>query len=348
MRRILLPLEQTDRSLKALHYFRKHYGPEEAGVILLMVDETLPYSAKLEEEEKALAIIEEKLSLIKSFLEGYDVVTKAAVGKAGQRIVKVAREYGASVIAMTKSSQPDMLNQIGRTAEYVLLNAPCNVVIVSENRDSSEYRGLVYTKAQSVVNLRGQIGNKQSECLLPSVDTDCIYHISVTVGKVRFFHTVYNPETCNWDMPPADDQCASVDIAAGEEADILVKAGCVDGKADRIRIVNRGMKDEAVFSYMITAAETAETTDYEPTEKAVNEEVCEAYAPAEAACAEEASCEAGNAFIRPEWDEEAFIAEVWEVDLGDFDMMKAFKADVGYAADEDAAAMETLNLIWDE
>lgn len=347
MRRILLPLEQTDRSLKALQYFRKHYSPEEAGVILLMVDETLPYSAKVEEEEKALEIVEQKLSLIKSFLEGYDVVTKAAVGKAGQRIVKVAREYGASVIAMTKSSQPDMLNQLGRTAEYVLLNAPCNVVIVSENRDSSEYRGLVYTKAQSVVNLRGQIGNKQSECLLPSVDADCIYHISVTVGKVRFFHTVYNPETCNWDMPPADGQYASVDIAAGEEADILVKAGSVEGKADRIRIVNRGMKDEAVFSYMITAAEPEEESVEEPMEDAVNEAACEAQIPAES-CAEEALREEELAFIRPEWDEDAFLAEVWEIDLGDFDMMKAFKADVGYASDDDVAAMETLNLIWDE
>lgn len=255
MRKILLPLEQTERSLKALQYFKKHYGPSDAGAIIVMVDESIPYSAKKEEEDEAIRRIEEKLDIIKSFLDGYDVVTKAAVGKAGSRIVKIAREYGASVIAMTKSSRPDMLNQLGRTAEHVILNAPCNVVIVNEVKDNGAYKGLVYTKAQSIVNLRGQIGNKQSECLLPSVEVDCNYHIEVTVGKVRFFHTSYNSETCNWDLPPAEGQVASVDVAAGESVDIRVNAGSNEGKADRIRIVNRGIKDEAVFSYRITPLE---------------------------------------------------------------------------------------------
>jgi len=339
MRRILLPLEQTDRSLKALQYFRKHYSPEDAGVVVLMVDESLPYSAKVEEEEAALAVIEEKLALIRSFLEGYDVVTKAAVGKAGQRIVKTAREYGVSNIAMTKSSKPDMLNQIGRTTEYVLMNSPCNVVIVCENKDSSEYRGLIYTKAQSVVNLRGQIGDKQSECLLPSVAVDCNYHIAVSVGKVRFFHTVYNPDTCNWDMPPADDQLASVDVAAGETADILVKAGSVEGKADRISIVNRGIRDEAVFNYRITPFEQSEGL-FEEEEEA---------AAAVTEPATEEKQEYYFVFERPEWDADAYIAEVWEMDLGDFDLLEDFQSDIGYVPDEIISAVETETYLkWEE
>ena len=44
------------------------------------------------------------------------------------------------------------------------------------------------------------------------------------------------------------------DIVAGESVDILVKADSTDGKADRIRIVNRDMKKEAVFTFRITAA----------------------------------------------------------------------------------------------
>jgi len=271
MRRILLPLEQTDRSLKALQYFRKHYSPEEAAVVLLMVDESLGYSAKQEEEEAALKRLEEKLELLQNFLKGYEVYCKADLGKAGQRIVKCAREYEVSLIAMTKSSKEDMLSQIGRTTQYVLINAPCNVCIVSETRDSSEYRGLVYTKAKSVVNLRGQIGDKQSECMLPSVAADCNYHFDVTVGKVRFYHTAYNPNTGNWDTPPADDQQASVDIAAGESVDVLVKMGSVDGKADRIRIVNRGMKQEAVFSYIITPINPSEREELPAVEELVEE-----------------------------------------------------------------------------
>lgn len=256
MKRILLPLEETTRSLVALQYVKKYYSPEEAEIYALMVDETMDFTSKPEEITKASAELETKLQLIKTALAGYKFTGIANVGKAGQRIVKCAREHGIDVIVMTKSSQADMLSMVGKTTEYVLVNAPCNVLVVCENRvDAGEYRGLVYKKAESVVNLRGQIGDKQSECLLPSVKVDCIYHIDVTVGKVRFFHTAYNPETRNWDDPPKDGQEACIDIAAGESIDILVKAASIEGKSDRIRIVNRGMKQEAVFTYKITAAE---------------------------------------------------------------------------------------------
>ncbi|MBQ0040501.1 MAG: universal stress protein [Clostridiales bacterium] len=262
MRKIVLPLVETERSLLALQYVKKHFSPTQAEIIIVMVDESLAISATRDDEAAAQAVIDQKLELIAKVLDGYQVVTKGYVGKAGPCIVKTAREYNADYIVMTKSAQPDMLSMVGRTTDYVLNNAYCNVLIVSENKlNAGEYKGLIYKKASAVVNLRGQIGDKQSECLLPSVDADCNYHFEVTVGKIRFFHTAYNPETSNWDMPPSGDQIASIDVAAGETADLLVKANSVDGKADRIRIINRGMKQEAVFSYKITAAEAPEPLD---------------------------------------------------------------------------------------
>ena len=257
MKKIILPLEDTARSLLALQYVKKNYSPEEAELHLVMVDEehdTLTIRSA-DEDEKYLVSLNQKLDLIKSSLNEYTVTGQTYLGKPGPRIVKAAREVSADMIVMTKSSKDDMLSMVGKTTEYVLNNAPCSVLVVCENKvQEGEYRGLVYKKAQSTVNLRGQIGDKQSECLLPSVDADCFYEISVTVGKVRFFHTAYNPETKNWDLPPEHNQKASEDIAAGETQKILVKAGSNDGKADRIRIVNRGMKQEAVFTYKITRA----------------------------------------------------------------------------------------------
>lgn len=259
MRKIVLPLVETERSLLALQYVKKHFSSNQVEIILVMADESLPITATRDDEEQALSTLEQKLQLITAVLKNYQVITKGCLGKAGQNIVKIAKEYNADYIIMTKSAQPDMLSMIGKTADYVINNASCNVLIVSENKTSSgEYKGLIYKKAQAVVNLRGQIGDKQSECLLPSVDADCNYHFDVTVGKIRFFHTTYNPETSNWDLPPSGEQLASIDVAAGETADILVKANSVDGKADRIRIINRGMKQEAVFSYKITAAAAPE------------------------------------------------------------------------------------------
>ncbi len=277
MKKILLPLEDTERSLKALHYTKKNYPPSDAELVLMMVDERLGYSVKSEAEAQALKEIDEKLELIAQTLEDYKVSTVSAVGKAGIRITRTARETGADLIVMTKSSKADMLSSIGTTTEYVINNAPCDVVIVSEAANSrNEYRGLVYRTANGLVNLRGQLGDKQSECLLPSVNQDCIYHIDVTVGKVRFFHTAYNPDTRNWDLPPKPGQEVTLDIAAGESRDILVKADSTDGKADRIRIVNRDMKKEAVFSFNINAAEKDENgepkkPEPEETKEEINE-----------------------------------------------------------------------------
>lgn len=257
MKRILLPLDETERSFKALEYVGKHYKPEETEVVLMMVDESQTYTINPEAEAAALEAVQSKLDEIKESeqLAGFHVITKADTGKAGLKITRAARQYGAQHIVMTRSSKDDMLNCIGSTAEYVINNAPCHVLIVSENTQSKEeYRGLVYRTASSIVNLRGTLGNKQSECLLPSVNVDCIYHFDVTVGKIRFMHTAFNPETRSWDLPPAPGQPVTLDITAGESVDIFVKADSNDGKADRIRIVNRDMKKEAVFNYKIFAA----------------------------------------------------------------------------------------------
>ena len=254
MKKILLPLEETDRSLKALHYVTSHYTPEDAEIILMMVDDSMEYTVRSEAEEAQQALVD-KLEVIKSSLEGYKVTVKPDLGKPGVKIVRAVRELGADCVVMTKSSKDDMMSSIGSTAEYVINNSPCDVIIVSEivnKRD--EYRGLVYKTATALVTLRGLLGNKQSECLLPSVNVDCNYHFDVTVGKVRFFHTAYNPETRNWDRLPMEGQEVTRDIVAGEEVDILVKADSTDGKADRIRLVNRDMRNEAVFTYRITAA----------------------------------------------------------------------------------------------
>lgn len=259
MKKILLPLEETDRSLKALHYVSRNYTPDDAELVLMMVDESLGYTVRTDAEDEALRSLDEKLEVIASILDGYKVTARSAVGKAGVRITRTARETGCDTIVMSKSSKDDMLSSIGTTAEYVINNAPCDVVIVSEARNSrNEYRGLVYKTASASVTLWGQLGDKQSECLLPSVNVDCIYHIEMTVGKIRFFHTAYNPDTRNWDLPPVPGQEVTRDIVAGETADILVKADSTDGKADRIRIVNRDMKKEAVFTYRISAAPKAE------------------------------------------------------------------------------------------
>lgn len=253
MRRILLPIEETTRSLMVIPELKKNYSPKEYEIVLLMVDEKIDYTAGRGKSERAIEQLEQKLELVESALDDYYIIKCAEVGKAGQKIVKCARDYGADLIIMTKSAKEDMKDTLGRTTEYVVSHAACNVLIVSEEKNAdNEYRGLVYKKAEANVNLRGRLSLKQSECLIPSVSSDCIYNIGVTRGKIRFLHNSYNRDTRNWDLPPKLGDEEVRDIVAGESVSITVRANSVNGKADRIRIINRNMKTEAVFSYRIT------------------------------------------------------------------------------------------------
>ena len=253
MKRLLLPLDESMKSLESLNYAREHYSPEEYELVLIMVDESIDYTASRDKAERTFAELERKLDIVKESITEFTVHTRAEVGKAGPRIVKCARECGAEAIAMTRFSSYENRYSVGKTTEYVLVNAPCNVIIVCEEKPRGEFTGLIYRKAEATVNLRGKLSVKQSECLIPSVSSDCIYHIEVIRGRIRFIHKSYNPETGNWDQDPRLGQPSSYDIAAGQRVSIPVKACSVEGKADRIRISNRNMKTEAVFKYRIVA-----------------------------------------------------------------------------------------------
>ena len=67
---------------------------------------------------------------------------------------------------------------------------------------------------------------------------------------MRFLHRSYNPETREWDLPPENGDEEVTDISTGETMEIPVNAGNGD-VIDRIRVVNRNMKTEAVFHYQI-------------------------------------------------------------------------------------------------
>lgn len=253
MKRLLLPFDESIRSLASISFVKSHFLPKDYELVIMMVDESIDYTAPKEREERAFNELYRKLDLIKESIPEFTVHTRAEVGKAGPRVVKCARECGAELIAMTRSSSDDNRFAIGKTTEYVLINAPCNVVVVSEEKPRGEFKGLVYRKAEATVNLRGSLSLKQSECLIPSVSSDCIYNIEVIRGRIRFSHKSYNPETGNWDLDPKTGQQSMYEIAAGQKVSIPIKACSVEGKADRIRISNKNMKTEAVFKYRIVA-----------------------------------------------------------------------------------------------
>ena len=81
MKKILLPLEETERSLKAIQYAMSHYTPQDAEFVLLMVDEKLGFSVKSEAEAEAMKALGDKLSYVAALLEGYKLTLATAAGR---------------------------------------------------------------------------------------------------------------------------------------------------------------------------------------------------------------------------------------------------------------------------
>ena len=259
MKRILVPVDGSPRSLIALEQLKTTFSPKAFEVVLVMVRENTGYALSLGEEAEIREELDKKLNSIARTIDKYSVITRSAVGRAGARVIEAAKEFGAEMIVMTKSTKPGAGSTIGLTASYIIRHAQCDVMIVkeSETKKIQEYRGAIYKRAKGTVALRGQLSLKQSECLIPSVKGDVIYHIDVKRGRVRFLHRSFNAVTKEWDLPPTNGQQEVYEIEAGVSIQIPVNA-TGDGKmADRIRILNRSMKTEAVFDYEITADKKA-------------------------------------------------------------------------------------------
>lgn len=259
MKRILVPVDGSPRSLIALEQLKTTFSPKAFEVVLVMVRENTGYALSLGEEAEIREELDKKLNSIARTIDKYSVITRSAVGRAGARVIEAAKEFGAEMIVMTKSTKPGAGSTIGLTASYIIRHAQCDVMIVKESeiKKIQEYRGAIYKRAKGTVALRGQLSLKQSECLIPSVKGDVIYHIDVKRGRVRFLHRSFNAVTKEWDLPPTNGQQEVYEIEAGVSIQIPVNA-TGDGKmADRIRILNRSMKTEAVFDYEITADKRA-------------------------------------------------------------------------------------------
>lgn len=255
MKRILVPVDGSPRSLIAISQLKATFSPRVFEVVLIMVRENTGYVMTLTEEAEIREELEKKLNILSKELEGYHIIIKTAVGKAGARVIECAKEVAADIIVMTKSTKPGDISTIGHTASYIIRHAQCAVLIVdeTENKKIESYRGAIYKRASGNVALRGQLSLKQSECLLPSVRGDVIYKINVTRGRVRFIHRSFNPASKEWDIAPTNGQQEVYEIDAGETMEIPVNATGAGKLADRIRVLNRNMKTEAVFNYKITA-----------------------------------------------------------------------------------------------
>lgn len=136
MKKILLPIDGSERSVRTIHMLKQSYRPDEVDVTLIMVefrDERVEVSMIY---EKYAQEARKKLAALEATLEGYQVKSVLLFGSPGPEIVRYAKQEKFDLIMMTRSSRGP-LQKLGSVASYIVKKAPdCDLLIMRESAES--------------------------------------------------------------------------------------------------------------------------------------------------------------------------------------------------------------------
>lgn len=132
MKKILIPLDGSERSLHSIDLVKELYQPDDIELILMYVKE----DAQLFIDERSFADAEKEMQEIvcpvAQKLEGYKISCEVGFVDPGKEIVKCATMHDIDIIIMTKSTKKGLTRMIGSVTTYVVKHTPCIVMIVPE------------------------------------------------------------------------------------------------------------------------------------------------------------------------------------------------------------------------
>lgn len=131
-KKILIPLDGTERSMHSIDLVKNLYRQDEVEIILLYVKEDVNNVIM----EYDLAAAEKDMQRLAApavkELEGFEITCEFGLIDAGSEIIKRAKMNKIDIIVMTKSTKKGLTRMIGSVTSYVVKNAPCIVMIVPE------------------------------------------------------------------------------------------------------------------------------------------------------------------------------------------------------------------------
>ena len=129
MKRVLLPIDGSDRSRRTIRMLKTLYQPGEVKVILATV---VAREERLESDyirKRWKDSSDEIFGAVLPQLEGWDVETVLLEGSPGAEIVRYAEEGDIDQIIMTRSSRGP-LRKLGSVAAYIVRRAPSQDLII--------------------------------------------------------------------------------------------------------------------------------------------------------------------------------------------------------------------------
>ena len=132
MKKILLPVDGTEASLRAAKYVSENYDPENCAVTAVIVSEDFFNSfSDIDEQKKAESEAVKALDIVDPFLLGFSVKKEVITAKsAGERLVGYAFDNKFDTIVLTKATKKGIMKVLGSVSQYVARYAESVVVIV--------------------------------------------------------------------------------------------------------------------------------------------------------------------------------------------------------------------------
>lgn len=132
MKKILIPLDGTERSMHSIDLVKNLYNKDEIEITLLYVKEDVKSMIMEEDLIEAEKDMQRMTAPAVKELSGYKISCEFGLIDPGSEIVKRAIMNSIDIIVMTKSTKKGLTRMIGSVTSYVVRNAPCIVMIVPE------------------------------------------------------------------------------------------------------------------------------------------------------------------------------------------------------------------------
>lgn len=130
MKKILLPIDGSARSLRSIQMAKQFYRPEEAEITILTV---LPGETRLDPDRKRKT--QEELDAWANLLKEYRVKTVIRQGFPGPEIVRFAENGFYDAILMTRASRSSQ-HKLGSVASYIVREVPyLDVLVMHEDKN---------------------------------------------------------------------------------------------------------------------------------------------------------------------------------------------------------------------
>ena len=135
MKKVLLPIDGSKRSIRTVEMVKHICKPEECEIYIAKVIGAQLYINSMEEIKHRAEQARPELNAVAEMLPGYKVQTQVLLGSApGVELVEYAREIEADEIIMTRSSRGP-IRKLGSVANYIVKNASFLDVFVMREED---------------------------------------------------------------------------------------------------------------------------------------------------------------------------------------------------------------------